>query len=148
MSIKTQPQNVNRASAYQNLPAQNIPNNVWTPLRLDAEHFDSLNELSLVTDRFTPVNAGYYLVTVRATFQAVLAVSARLLTIYGNTGTFGYAHFEPQAVWQVQSLETSAVVYLTPNDYVEGYIWQGSGAGENLVSNQPYQNMLMVHRLS
>lgn len=139
-----------RAYAHQIAPAQNIPNNAWTPLRLDTEIFDGLNELTPATALFTPRRSGYYLIIGRAYWQANLLVGTRVIDIIANGVPVGWYIWQPNALFEVHTTETSAIVYLAAGQTAQIQLYQNSGAGENLVqpAAQANFNTMYVHRLS
>lgn len=146
---KTQPKNLSCVYANQVAPAQNIPNNAWTTVRLDVKQFDLLDEITLATDSFTPKRAGYYLIVGRVTFQCAVLASTRQLAVWVGANIRGWCTWQPTVLFQTQTVETWAISYLTPNDIATLKVWQASGFGEPLVQPalQDYINCMQVYRL-
>ena len=136
--------------AHQIAPAQSIPNNVWTTLRLDTEIFDSLGELDLATDTFTATRTGYYYIRGMVSFQCAVLASTRSVAIWSNVNVVCQAVWQPTVLFQTQTVEVTGIIRLVRGDIVRIRIWQGSGFAENLIQPgvEDYLNVLMIHRLS
>lgn len=106
---------------------------VFEKLTFDTEHFDTNNEFSTTTNRFTATSDGYYRIHTNI-FANGMTVSGSYtqLVIYVN----GFLH---QSNWKLLtsafSLTTSGIVSLTAGDFVEIYI-RSTGGGTVKAGNQ------------
>lgn len=113
--------------AYQSA-AQAIAPATFTKVQLQTEEYDTTNAFDNITNfRFTPLVAGYYQVSGRTAFAA--GQVSHICSIYKN----GISHKRGAMGALIASTVASLVLLNGTTDYVELYIYQASGASQNLV---------------
>jgi len=118
-------------SAYRS-SAQSIPNSTYTKLQLDTEAFDTANCFDSTTNyRFTPTVAGYYQINgLVAMTGSVTGISGS--AIYKNGSVYCGGSIAPNNVLLGGNSGVSSLIYMNGStDYVELYVWQGSGGSLN-----------------
>ena len=114
---------------------ESISHNTWTKIPYDTKGFDTTSDYDNATNyRYTPSVAGYYQVN----------AGGYIINTTGFTGTAIYKNGSfakrgssdaPSSANSVQSIN-SALIYLNGStDYLEVYVYQGSGSAKNLSSN-------------
>ena len=114
---------------------QSISHNTWTKIPYDTKGFDTTSDYDNATNyRYTPSVAGYYQVN----------AGGYIINTTGFTGTAIYKNGSfakrgssdaPSSANSVQSIN-SALIYLNGStDYLEVYVYQGSGSAKNLSGN-------------
>jgi hypothetical protein len=118
-------------SAYQST-SQSVTNATFTKVRLQTEEFDTASCFDSTTNyRFTPTVAGYYQVT-----GVCNATYAAIASIFKNGGEFKRG-IQAASATNLSAALVSALVYMNGStDYVELYVYQGSGSSVNTSANQ------------
>ena len=113
-------------SAYQSV-AQSIPNAVLTKVNFETEEHD-LNAAFAIS-RFTPQVSGEYQISAGGSFANSL--TNVLCSVYKNGSSY-----KRGPLGNLRSSYVSTTVYLNGStDFIEVYIYQGSGANQSLVPN-------------
>lgn len=113
--------------AYQSA-AQAIASATFTKVQLQTEEYDTANAFDSTTNfRFTPLVAGYYQVSGRTAFA--VGQTSHICFVYKN----GTSHKRGTMGTLIASTVASLVFLNGTTDYVEMYIYQASGASQNLV---------------
>lgn len=103
-----------------------IPNGALTKVNLATESFDT--ESYFTSSRFTPLVAGYYMITGSVDF--ISATTGVLAIVFKNGSQSSLGGIGDR------SSQVSDLVYLNgTTDYVELFAFQSSGASKNLTSN-------------
>jgi hypothetical protein len=103
-----------------------IPNGALTKVNLATESFDT--ESYFTSSRFTPLVAGYYIITGSVDF--ISATTGVLAVVFKNGSQSSLGGIGDR------SSQVSDLVYLNgTTDYVELFAFQSSGASKNLASN-------------
>jgi hypothetical protein len=103
-----------------------IPNGALTKVNLATESFDT--ESYFTSSRFTPLVAGYYMITGSVDF--ISATTGVLAIVFKNGSQSSLGGIGDR------SSQVSDLVYLNgTTDYVELFAFQSSGASKNLASN-------------
>jgi hypothetical protein len=111
--------------------------------------FDGLNEFNLVTDRFTPREAGFYLLIAATRFTHAFAGSQMTLIVVNNIPLAVVADSTRTVAGVTYLLECSTIRYLTPNDWIEVRINNGDGINNLTVTGGgPEVTFFTSHRLS
>lgn len=98
---------------------QSIAGNVWTKITFPNEDWDTNSNYDASTSRFTPTIAGYYMIRLAC---AVTNTVGTQMSIYKNG--FFYSGQNSASDW----IEAVSILYLNgTTDYVEGYVYNGSG---------------------
>jgi hypothetical protein len=125
-------------SVYRN-SAQSIANSTYTKIQLDTENFDTANCFDSTTNyRFTPTVAGYYQI------NGIVSMSGNTTgitgsAIYKNGTLYCNGSIAPNNVLLGGNSGVSSVIYMNGStDYVELYVWQGSGGSLNTQSGNAY----------
>jgi hypothetical protein len=120
-------------SAYNNA-SQVITTGTDTKIQFNTKIFDTNTNYDAVTNyRFTPTVAGYYQVTV-ATKDASGAATGTLRANIWKNGAVVSTFVAPNNTNGISSL-TSNLIYMNGStDYLEGYVFQNSGANMSLAS--------------
>ena len=120
-------------SAYMSAN-QSISNNTATKVAFNTEQFDTNSSYDNTTYRFTPLIAGYYQVQILCFFNIAptTGINAQL-NLYKNGSVIAktYTSYASPSAYYPCMLTT--LVYLNGStDYIEAYIYQGSGSSQNL----------------
>lgn len=125
--------------AYASTNQTGIVTGTATKLTLDTEVFDTNNNFA--SSRFTPTVAGYYQINGIVTMQSTTTNQAVGALIFKNGVTDAWAS-TPATTGQYPSASVNALVYLNGStDYVELYVWQGTGSNQQTVGNNYYTFM-------
>ena len=117
-------------SAYQN-SAQSISNSTFTKLQCSTVEFNQGSYYDGTTNyRFTPLVAGYYLITGEASLNA--ATQTQLLTIYKNGSEFKRGQRMASSPGALSTSVSALINFNGSTDYVELYVWQDSGSTTTL----------------
>lgn len=123
------------AKAYRATSAQTITTATWTPVQFNAEDFDTntYHDNSTNPSRFTVPSGkgGYY----RAVFQTswdTNTTGLRYMDFYKNGASVSRAFSAVPAANAVRRRQISDVIALTVGDYLEGSVYQDSGANRTL----------------
>lgn len=120
-------------SVYRNV-VQVIPSPALTLIDIDTTNYDILSEYNLVTNRFIPIEAGYYLFVGQINFEnAVPANTVITIQIQMNGVAYGQVTYL-KAGAGVSYMQCVAVIYVTPNNFVNFYVAQNSGVNRNLLN--------------
>jgi len=136
-----------RFKVYQNVLGQVYASGVGARVLWDTKLFDGLDELDLATSTFTPKRAGYYLLETQLWLAAVWGVYAQqigILILPAAPLSWDYTEVRDG---QPHILRCSTVEYLTPNDVVEVYAGQASGANTTVLLGREI-TFFDAHRLS
>lgn len=148
MSTRTQPKNASRIRISLLPPNQVIPNGIITAVRFDDEFMDSIGEFNTALYRFTPKNAGYYLIISFVQFN--LLPIGRVVTLFMTQLAPALVYSQESkvaAVLEAITLKCSAIVYLTPNNVIQMSAFTNNGAGATIQSGMGATS-LFIHRLS
>ena len=112
-------------SAYQSVQQTGIANGVFTKVQLQTEVFDTNNNFDKdVNYRFTPTVAGYYSIVGTCAFGAAGIIA----TIYKNGSEYARG-----GQGSLNQSVASTILYCNGStDYVELYVYQGSGSPQSL----------------
>jgi hypothetical protein len=103
-----------------------IPNGVSTKVNLATEDFDTGSYFA--SSRFTPLVAGYYMITGSVDFISTTSIVFAVIHKNGVQNSIGGVGD--------RSSQVSDLIYLNgTTDYVELFAYQSSGASKNLTSN-------------
>lgn len=124
-------------SAYAN-NTQSISNGTFTKLQINTELFDTNNNFDSTTNyRFTPTVAGYYQVS--GAWYCSTASGQVISFVYKNG--VGYQSASLQAYSSGDVTTVSSLVFLNgTTDYIEFYVYQGSGSAFTTLANRPDLN--------
>jgi len=116
---------------------QNPTLSTFTKVTLNATQWDTASAFNTTTNRFQPLTAGYYLITVQANYDAATTVTDSILAIYKNGSNYSRVFRNnlrgtgvPSTVNFAELISAgSAMIYFNgTTDYVELYIYiVGSG---------------------
>lgn len=129
-------------SAYASNTQNSLSNGTFTKVQLATEVFDTNSNFDNTTNyRFTPTIAGYYLISAIASLSTLLNTGGTAACIYKNGSlytqgsTVGTNNMYPTA-------SISSVIYLNGStDYIELYVFNGTGGAANLMSVSYLTNM-------
>jgi hypothetical protein len=125
-------------SVYRN-SAQSIANSTYTKIQLDTENFDTANCFDSTTNyRFTPTVAGYYQINGLVCMGgSTLSITGS--AIYKNGSIYCGGSVAPNNVLLGGNSGVSSLIYFNGStDYVELYVWQGSGGSLNTQSGNAF----------
>ena len=109
--------------------AQAIAAATFTKVQLQTEEYDTANAFDSTTNyRFTPLVAGYYHINGRTAFAS--GQSSHVCSIYKN----GTSHKRGSMGTLIASSVSTLVFMNGTTDYLELYVYQASGASQNLVN--------------
>jgi hypothetical protein len=116
-----------------------VPDATYTKLLFASEDFDTNNNFA--SSRFTPTIAGYY--QINSALQLAGSVSASVLvvpSVFKNGSSFKRSVLTASSTY---GATVSAILYLNGStDYVEIYLYQGSGAA---IDTNPVQDTTWVN---
>ena len=120
-------------SAYAG-SSQSIANATFTKVQINTEEFDTANAFDSTTNyRFTPLVAGYYQVNGTVTMGS--NPLSFQISIYKNGSSFKKGLLTNTSA-SLQQTNVSALVYLNGStDYIELYVFQGSGVSVSTVTS-------------
>ena len=122
-------------SAYQSASSQSVSSGTWTKITFDVEEFDTNNNFA--SSRFTPTVAGYY--QINSSIAVVSSFTSIIPAIY-KTGSQYKVGNRGNSTTQLNA-NVSSLVYLNGStDYVEIYVYIGTGQGLNNSIDQTYFN--------
>ena len=123
--------------------SQTVANGTFTKISFNTKYFDTATAYDAVTNyRFTAPVAGYYQVNMSCRI-AMTGASESFIDLYKNGSEFLRGGDNIVTGTQAQpSLAT--VIYLAINDYIEAFIWQGSGISQAIQSGAQYNNFSAV----
>lgn len=132
----------NRAISYQAIPAYSE-----VKVEFNAKTYDGLGEFDEVTNyRFTAKKAGYYLVHTQLRWTSLVVDEYYASSIKKNNVMITSNDFRtPTTLSYMQAF--SDIVYLSAGDYIEVFVYNGSGTEARLTPNGPY-TILAIHKLS
>jgi len=114
-----------------------VTSGVWTKVQINTERFDTNNNFSTSTYRFTPTVAGYYQVNGDIYMYPSSSVAeAAGISIYKNGSGLNanYNRFTTYG-WNEMTMNISSVVYLNGStDYIELYGYMTAGSTCNFYS--------------
>jgi len=126
-------------SAYQSASSQSVSSGTWTKITFDVEEFDTNSNFA--SNRFTPTVAGYY--QLNSSLAVVSSFTSIIPAIYKNGSQYKVGN-RGNSTTQLNA-NVSSLVYLNGStDYVEIYVYLGTGQGMNNGSDQTYFNGSMV----
>jgi hypothetical protein len=128
-----------RISAYPLSPWQSVADQSFEKVKLDAEKFDTLSEWDTSTSRFTALNDGYYQVNAKVHWTTSVDSSIYALYVLKNSGQVEMARSDVLAAGDNRvSLFVSNLVYLDAGDYLEMWVYQGSGEAEEIRADSSF----------
>lgn len=118
--------------AYSN-NSQSIATATTTKIQFNVEDYDTNNNFDNTTNyRFTPTVAGYYQVNLAVGFAA-MSVGEIILQINKNGSVYQFGNDVVGTTTYI--LNMSTLVYMNGStDYIEGFIYQGSGLSRALAN--------------
>lgn len=124
-------------SAY-NSSATSVPNTTITKIAFQTEEFDTANCFDSTTNyRFTPNVAGYYQFNLSC--QVASPATNVYVLLYKNGSAFKTAGTQAGNGAYLYGSNFSTLVYMNGStDYVEGYVFQGSGGSLNTATGILY----------
>lgn len=128
--------------AFRDTSQQSFSSTTWTKIQFNAKNFDTDNCFDSTTNyRFTPNKAGYYQITLAATWSGANATTNKELSIVKNggfqgrvcsfagSGTPGAGH----------TANGSDLVYMNgTTDYLEGFIYDTDASARNVVNGESF----------
>jgi hypothetical protein len=114
-------------SVYRNA-AQSISNSTFTKIQFDTKNFDTATAFDITTNyRFQPTVTGYYQIN-GVVSMAGSTVSVMGVEIYKTGASYVRGSVSTNNTGLGGISSASAIIYLNGStDYVELYVWQGSG---------------------
>jgi len=113
---------------------QSISNNTETKITCSLETLDTDNAYDNSTNyRFTPQTAGYYLIT--GGFRMLSFTTGRAVSWIRKNGSQDHAtneHYGDASGVTQSAISTKIIEFNGTTDYVELYVFQGSGSTKNL----------------
>jgi len=116
-------------------PNQVIPNGVVTKVRFDTEDWDFLSEFDNGVGNyfFTPWQAGLYLIHVKVHWTGIAPASNISVQVHLNGVMQIYTEsWIPANVGMSDSI--FIIMNITPNDWLEVYVLQNTGAAKSLLN--------------
>lgn len=128
--------------------SQSINNNLWTALGFNTEDFDtdSFHDNSTNNTRLTAQRDGYYRVNGNVTFASD-STGIRGLAIKLNGSTTKELIRENAVVGAAHALDTSSLIDMAKDDYVELEAYQNSGGSLNVQSNTDYSPIFSIEQV-
>jgi hypothetical protein len=122
-------------SAYASVSQTGLSNGTFTKVQLATEVFDTNSNFDNATNyRFTPTVAGYYSISAIASLSTLANTGGTNACIYKN----GSLYIQGAAVGTANMYPTasvSSIIYFNGStDYVELYVFNGTGGASNLMS--------------
>ena len=116
-------------SAYQS-SSQSVSNATFTKIQFQTEQFDTSSAFDNATNyRFTPLVAGYYQVTLSIQTANIINI---LGALYFNGSSIATSVGVPITAVTNPTIVITKLVYMNGStDYIEGYVYQNSGASVN-----------------
>ena len=118
--------------AYRNI-VQIIPSPLPTTIQIDTIAYDILNEVSLVTYRFTPIETGYYYLHGYATFAPAVPVNTVCEILFWRVAGAFPSNSKIADGANPTYMHVSYVFHLLVGEWVELQVAQNSGANQNLL---------------
>ena len=130
----------------ERLPAQPLPNVIWTQIQFNIVRVDTLSEYDeAVTFYFTPVESGYYWVCAYVTTNTINAAS--LLGLQWNIGGGAAGLIYKTGTNQVsERMSISEIMYLTPTSQIGVDAYQNTG-GARQINPGGHETMFMIFRI-
>jgi len=121
------------AKVYPGVAVQSIPHNTITQINFENEVFDVQNEFDLTTDRFTALEAGYYLVVACTTLLAINDGIRCNVYVFKNGAMEAYASLICPKTGENPHPVVSTVVYLDgASDYLDIRVYHKHGSARNI----------------
>lgn len=118
---------------YLTIP-QAVASGANQQIQFDGVDYDLLNEYDEnVTFQFTPQEAGYYFLHAHLRFSVFVAGTIYGIYLNYGAGTINQ-NYDTAIVGTAPMIDTCSLIYLTPNDVVDVYAYQVSGAPANLIA--------------
>ena len=118
-------------SAYQS-SATSLTNNAYTKILFDTEEYDTNNNFA--SSRFTPTVAGYYQLSMQASFASFLTTET-VLAVYKNGSL--YMYLQDIIASRLYGFSASTLVYANGStDYFEFFVYQSSGTAVNTATTR------------
>ena len=137
-----------RARGYRNGSQDNLTNNLWTKVELNAETYDNGGIFDSVTNyRCTPGVAGYYVITGKVNFLNTIATKRYDVAIYVSGAGVTYDSGQTSLA-DYLGVYVSDIVYLTDVNYVELYARSMSGGNTVDINGGTGDTYLCLHRIS
>jgi hypothetical protein len=146
-----------RVRAYRNA-VQTIPDNTWTKVQFNAETFDEKSEFDSGTNyEFTALEEGYYQVNARTEFTIIAPPLGSYISIaiyvdasvwaYGNNLSVATDGVTAATLTKNNGPVVNDVVYLTAGQKITIYVFQLTGASQDIGSGQT-KTYVSIHKLS
>jgi len=115
----------------------------FTKIILDTEVFDTNNNFDPTTNyRFTPTVAGYYQISCAVTFTTTTAITAGVAAvIYKNGTAYAWGSAVATATMYPTATTSSLIYFNGSSDYVELYVYNGTGVTTSTNGNSTYTFM-------
>jgi len=129
------PRYISRARAYRSGSDQTIPSGTWTKVQLNAESYDEQDEFDHVTNyRFTAKKADFYVVIAKVFFWNFADQQTAQIAVRKNGS---------DALWNEHTIANAGnlqlyvmdVIELAAGDYLELYVYQGTGSDKSIDDN-------------
>ncbi|MCK4423656.1 MAG: hypothetical protein KAV18_06255 [Candidatus Omnitrophica bacterium] len=126
---------------------QTIPTATVTKIEFNGETYDVQNEFDPVTNhRFTAKTAGKYLISASCIWETPGDGTRLTSQIFKNGAITAETEFSPGAD-AYPNLSISDIINLSVNDYIEIFVYQPSGSGQDIKANTD-KSFLNIHKLS
>ena len=116
---------------------QSVSSGSYSKVLYATKNFDTASAVS--SSRFTPLVAGYYQISCAV---GISTINETVLAIFKNGSTFRYfLDITPTAIYNFSG---SLLIYLNGStDYIEVYVYQGSGTSKTLNNQSYFQGVLV-----
>lgn len=136
-----------KARAYLNVQMDNLTNNTYTKVTLDAESYDPGNNFA--SNKFTVPTTGYYAVTGTVKYLTVNGATPYYAAIYKNGSIIAENVNSSTSIDDVNiSVSVNDIVSLTAADYIELYAKQVGGTSDIDVAAGAAITYLSIHLIS
>ena len=128
---------------------QTIVDMTDTKIQFDTETYDVLDEFS--GHKFTATKTGYYLISAILLLDRAVDQKLFKLMIYKNGAKNSVAFNIKTGGTGTQGVSITDILYLEPNDYIEIYFFQNTGANvytESLSGVNGETSYLIIHKIS
>jgi hypothetical protein len=120
-------------SAYANTDQNNLTDNTWVKLQMNAEFYDTDSKYDITNYRFTPTIAGTYMFGASVYVDGNDTRDTTEIAFYKNGTKLFYAS---QSVDNDTKQQLTAVIELDTDDYVELYAYADVANGSVFAMNQ------------
>jgi len=134
------------ARAHKAGAPQTIPNGTDTKVTFDTKDWDPNTCFDLGNNRFVVPEAGKYLCVAEAHYETPVGDKPYAIGIRKNGNWWDYRRINPPTA-DSHTLGISAIVDCAANDYLEVFVWQGSGGNDDISTGSMW-TFFEIHRLS